>query len=58
MTRNQDYRTNRNTKKKYQDLLKKASKKYGIVVEELIEADQTDCDYDYVEVYPDGPSYP
>jgi hypothetical protein len=58
MTRNQDFKTNPNTSGKYQELLQKASEKYGIVLEELIEADQTNCDYDYVEIYPDGPTFP
>ena len=57
MTRKQDYRTNPATATKYQELLATASKKYGIKLEELIEGNQSDCDYDYIELYPDGPSF-
>jgi hypothetical protein len=56
LTRTQDYRTNPNTSGKYQELLQRANEKYGVVIEELIETIQTDCDYDYAEIYPETSS--
>jgi hypothetical protein len=44
LTRHQDFRTNSNTSGKYEELLQTAYKKYGVVVKELIEANQTNCD--------------
>ena len=54
MSKNQQFRET----PEYQDVVRTAVRKFGFKAETGIEAQQTDCHYDFIDYYPDGPSLP
>ena len=56
LSKNQGFRKT----KQFQEVMEKAINLFYFKTEKTIEAAQEpeDCDYDYIEYYPDGPSVP
>ena len=52
LSKNQQFRQT----SKYQDVLNTAVEKFGFKTDQAIEAPQSDCNYDYIGYYPDGPA--